>query len=193
MKQARNKVQLAKNVIDNHHEEGDRWLVYCSDLDQLSAVYDTLYNEGYEVLQYHSKMQGNREQTLKYFERKGGVIVSVKCLDEGIDIPNATHALILASSKNPREFIQRRGRVLRKSENKNFAHIHDAIVIPHSLREDAPVASILEGELSRAIQFGEDAVSTKSVADLKEIAIDAGIDYNQMAATGFEDDEVNND
>jgi len=193
VKQAQNKIQLARQVMDRHYESNDRWLVYCADIEQLSAVSDVLRDEGYNVLEYHSKMDGDRDQTLRYFENNGGIIVSIKCLDEGIDIPNATHALILASSKNPREFIQRRGRVLRKSDNKNFAHVHDAIVLPHTTDVEASVANILEGELARAIKFGEDAVSAKSVADLREIAIEAGINYEEISKTGFEDDEVDND
>lgn len=189
IKKARNKVDKAKEVIRRYYEPDHRWLIYCSDLEQLGAVVDALRQQGYDnVLEYHSQMDGDREQTLNYFERNGGIIVSVKCLDEGVDIPNATHALILASSKNPREFIQRRGRVLRKSENKNFANIHDAVVLPHETDVDAPVANILEGELARSIKFGEDAESSKAIADLKEIAIDAGVDYEKIAETGFEVD-----
>jgi superfamily II DNA or RNA helicase len=193
VKEAWNKIYLTKNIMNQHYESGDRWLVYCSEMEQLSAVADVLRQDGYDVLEYHSKMAGDRNQTLKYFESNGGIIVSIKCLDEGIDIPNATHALILASSKNPREFIQRRGRVLRKSDNKNFAHVHDAIVLPHNTDVESPVVNILEGELSRAIKFAEDAVSAKSVADLREIAIEAGIDYENISETGFEDDEISND
>jgi len=191
VKQARNKVELAYNVIREHYEPGHRWLVYCSDLDQLYAVCQRLRAADYDVLEYHSKMDGNREQTIRYFEQNGGIIVSIKCLDEGIDIPNATHALILASSKNPREFIQRRGRVLRKSDNKHFAHIHDAVVVPDGIggNDDTPIGNILRGELARSIQFAEDAVSARSVADLKEIAVEAGIDYKQVAEDGFESDD----
>jgi len=191
VKQARNKIELAYNVIREHYEPGHRWLVYCSDLEQLSAVCQRLRAADYNVLEYHSKMDGNREQTIRYFERNGGIIVSIKCLDEGVDIPNATHALILASSKNPREFIQRRGRVLRKSDNKHFAQIHDAVVVPDGIEgdDDTPVGNILRGELARSIQFAEDAVSARSVADLKEIAVEAGIDYKQVAEDGFESDD----
>lgn len=189
IKKARKKVNKAIEIINRYYEPDHRWLVYCSDLEQLAAIVSTLREQGYNnVLEYHSKMDGNREQTLNYFERNGGIIVSIKCLDEGVDIPNATHALILASSKNPREFIQRRGRVLRKSENKNFAHIHDVVVVPHDTDVEAPVANILEGEISRSIKFGEDAESSKAIADLKEIAIDAGIDFEEIAETGFEVD-----
>ena len=57
-------------------------------------------------------------------------IIAIKCLDEGVDIPEIETAFILASSSNPKQFIQRRGRVLRKAEGKQFAYIHDLVVIP---------------------------------------------------------------
>jgi len=188
LKKARQKVQVAYNVLSQYYSTGDRWLVYCSDIDQLKRVHKKLDQLPFRVLEYHSKMKGDREMTLNYFKDNGGIILSIKCLDEGVNIPNATHALILASSKNPREFIQRRGRVLRKSDNKHHANIHDTIVMPYSTETEAPVTNILESELSRAIRFGEDAENPKSVGDLKQIAVEAGIDYKELAETGMEDD-----
>lgn len=58
------------------------------------------------------------------------VIASMKCLDEGVDIPRAEHAIFCSSTGNPRQFIQRRGRILRKHPDKHQAVIHDLIVIP---------------------------------------------------------------
>jgi len=188
LKKARQKVQVAYNVLSQHYSTGDRWLVYCSDIDQLKRVHKKLDQLPFRVLEYHSKMKGDREMTLKYFKDNGGIILSIKCLDEGVNIPNATHALILASSKNPREFIQRRGRVLRRSDNKHHANIHDTIVMPYSTETESPVTNILESEISRAIRFGEDAENPKSVGDLKQIAVEAGIDYEELAETGMEDD-----
>lgn len=188
LKKANQKIQVAYDVLSQHYSSGDRWLVYCSDLDQLERVDEKLDDLPFRVLQYHSKMDGDRTQTLDYFEDNGGIVLSIKCLDEGVDIPNATHALILASSKNPREFIQRRGRVLRKSNNKHHANVHDTIVMPYTNKTDSPVTNILESELSRAIKFGEDAENPKSVGDLKQIAVDAGIDYEEISETGIEDD-----
>ena len=54
----------------------------------------------------------------------------MKCLDEGIDIPRAETAIFCSSTGNPRQFIQRRGRILRKHPEKRFAYIHDLVVIP---------------------------------------------------------------
>lgn len=58
------------------------------------------------------------------------VLLSMKCLDEGVDIPRAEHAIFCSSTGNPRQFVQRRGRVLRKSEGKDKAYIWDMIVTP---------------------------------------------------------------
>ena len=87
----------------------------------MQTVLTAIRSEGIDAYAYYADMSGDREGTLSYFAENGGVIVSIKCLDEGVDIPSTTHALILASSKNPREFIQRRGRILRKSDAKPFS------------------------------------------------------------------------
>ena len=46
-------------------------------------------------------MSGDRKQTLDLFKYNGGVLVAIKCLDEGVDLPYLSNAIILASSKNP--------------------------------------------------------------------------------------------
>lgn len=57
-------------------------------------------------------------------------LVAIRCLDEGVDIPETQTAFILASSTNPKQFIQRRGRVLRRYEGKEKATIYDFLVVP---------------------------------------------------------------
>ena len=57
-------------------------------------------------------------------------LVAIRCLDEGVDIPETRRAFILASSTNPKQFIQRRGRVLRRAPGKELAEIHDFLVVP---------------------------------------------------------------
>jgi len=83
------------------------------------------------------------------------VIVAIQCLDEGVDIPNCKYAYILASSNNPREFIQRRGRVLRKSPFKDMGIIHDFVTIAPSIdffdNEDRRV--VIKRELQRVAEF----------------------------------------
>ncbi len=126
------------------------------------------------------------------FAANGGVLVSISCLDEGVDVPAASHALILASSRNPREFIQRRGRVLRRSANKAYATIYDAIVVPSPPLETS-ARSLILGELARAIEFADHAFTNHSRAVLVQAFLDAGGDLaDPDVRGGFEpdDDEI---
>ena len=97
-------------------------------------------------------------------------IISIKCMDEGVDVPSTKTAVFLASTTNPKEFIQRRGRVLRKSKGKTYASIYDFIVIPpHGADKDA-AQSILRRELPRFSEFADAAVN-KYVARGKMLSI----------------------
>ncbi|TDV36684.1 DEAD/DEAH box helicase family protein [Actinophytocola oryzae] len=85
------------------------------------------------------------------------VLVAIRCLDEGVDIPDARTGYLLASSSNPRQFIQRRGRLLRRAEGKDRAEILDYLAIPPA---DAPMnfdieRNLLTRELERANEFAK--------------------------------------
>ena len=80
------------------------------------------------------------------------VLTAMKVLDEGIDIPATEAAFILASTTVEREWVQRRGRVLRQAEGKDAAAIHDFVAVPTDLSESA-AASILRSELRRVRAF----------------------------------------
>ncbi len=132
VKAARNKVTVAVDVLSQQFQPGHRWIVYCDSQIQMSQIRDELTLRNLPATEYHSAMSADKEQTLRISESNGGILVSIRCLDEGVNIPSVSHALILASSRNPREFIQRRGRVLRKTPGKNVAYIHDVVVVPSS-------------------------------------------------------------
>jgi superfamily II DNA or RNA helicase len=190
VKQAAAKVPLAVEVLSEEYANGQRWIIYCEDLSQLTSVSRSLLEHGIENMPYHSTMEGSRTETLNWLERRGGVVVAIRCLDEGVDVPSVTHALILASSKNPREFVQRRGRVLRRAPDKPLAYVHDAIVLSpsHGLRDrDGEPDPITAGELARAVQFALQADNPASSTDLQQIAIDAGIDWRSLLDEGVED------
>ena len=190
VKNASGKVPLAINLLIQKYESRQRWIIYCDNIVQLKAVLNGALNAGIDAYEYYADMPGDRDETLKYFSKNGGVLVSIKCLDEGVDIPSTTHALILASSQNPREFIQRRGRILRNSPGKHFAHLYDAITVPVVESAETPKSmSIIVGELSRAIRFGMGAENPACVTDLKNIAVDYQINYTDLQNTGMEDDD----
>jgi len=187
-KRAEAKVPLAVNVLTTFASDGDRWLVYCEDIAQLSTIRHALRDAGVQSTEYHSQMQGDPEATLKWFRDFGGILLSIRCLDEGVDIPAVSHALILASSQNPRQFIQRRGRVLRKSPGKAVAVVHDAIVVPQETVVDAPYLSLARGEMVRALEFATSARNPGADLDIKEIAARMGLNLGDLADTGLEEE-----
>lgn len=189
-KKASNKVRLAANVLTKHYKNGQSWLVYCEDGGQLADVLIALREAGLEPAEYHTNMTGDREATLAWFKTYGGILVSIRCLDEGVDIPAISHALILASSQNPRQFIQRRGRVLRRSKGKHLAVIHDAIVVPLDAENEADQLSLLRSELVRSVEFASHALNRDADAELRRIAISMGIDPDSLSGSaGIEEDE----
>jgi superfamily II DNA or RNA helicase len=121
----------------------------------------------------------NREEILKDFEHgKIHVLTSMKCLDEGVDVPRSELAIFCASTGNPRQFIQRRGRVLRQHKDKTIATIHDLVVIPET-ENDATFEmekSLVKKELERVVDFANLAINkTDTYTRLKEI-----LDYYKL-------------
>ena len=101
--------------------------------------------------------QKDRDEILADFAKgKLQVLTSMKCLDEGVDVPRSELAIFCASTGNPRQFIQRRGRVLRKHPDKYMAEIHDLVVAPEVSATSASYKmeqSLLKGELMRVKNF----------------------------------------
>lgn len=193
LKRAAGKVPLAARVLSEHYQPGQRWLVYCDGLRQLRLVRAALADAGLESLEYHSSMVGDREATLTEMDINGGILVSVRCLDEGVDLPAVSHALILASSRNPREFIQRRGRILRRYPGKSLAFLHDAVVVP-APDADRPAAGgdrLLAGELNRVLDFARGAANPQALTQIEALCIRYGVPIEidaQAGAAGVETD-----
>jgi superfamily II DNA or RNA helicase len=189
-KKAAAKTNVAVDVLRGHFQHGQRWIVYCEDQVQLRHVREALAALRLpSVFEFHSAMEGDRDASLALFDVHGGIAVAIRCLDEGVDIPSVSHALILASSRNPREFIQRRGRVLRRSEGKVLAHVHDAIVVPADPSNDVAGMSIVRGELARAIEFGSHAVNPGGIIELQRIAVEFGLVWETLTGEGYEEDD----
>jgi superfamily II DNA or RNA helicase len=151
---------------------------------------ELLAQRGLRPIEYHTGMGGDRPAALEWFTSFGGVLVSIKCLDEGIDIPAVSHAFILASSQNPRQFIQRRGRVLRKSPGKHLAVIHDAIVVPVDPETEGDQISLLKAELIRALEFANSALNKGAGARLRQMALAMGLNIDEPADIGIEEEEM---
>ncbi len=127
---------------------------------QVSQVMDLVGNQ--LGLAAHSYVSDTPRAQRRVLLRRFGsgddlrVLVAMRCLDEGVDIPDARIGYLLASSSNPRQFIQRRGRILRRAPGKDFAQIVDYIAVPQA---GTPLnfeieRGLLTRELERANEFG---------------------------------------
>jgi superfamily II DNA or RNA helicase len=105
----------------------------------------------------HTVSLNDRQKILEQFANGDiQVIVAIKCLDEGVDVPSTRTAFFMASTSNPREFVQRRGRILRLAEGKDKAIVYDFIVVPRP--EYVPLkremdAGLLKKEMPRFAEF----------------------------------------
>ena len=137
----------------------------------------------------YEESAATRQELLNGFaDEQLQMLAAIRCLDEGVDVPAAHTAYLMASSKNPREFVQRRGRILRPAPGKTEAVIHDFVTIPPldelGMDADSEVIGmeqqLFEGELARIEHFAHSALnrpdasltsfptSTPSLAEVKQ-------------------------
>ncbi|KGX91724.1 DEAD/DEAH box helicase family protein [Pontibacillus marinus] len=150
-----NKIEILKELLlknEQPFEELKHALVYCGattlyDFDsnedsneqvkQIEAVMSLLGHElGIKAAKITAEEDmSERKKLLTKFSEGHDIqtLVAIKCLDEGVNIPEIDKAYILSSSSNPKEYVQRRGRILRKAPNKHTAVIYDFITLPRSL------------------------------------------------------------
>lgn len=153
----------ATNVLDEHSDFSSS---DAGDVRQIEAVTNILGNEfGMNVAQFTSKENMETRASIKEQFQRGDrlqAIVAIKCLDEGVNIPGIRTAFILASTTNPKEYIQRRGRVLRKAPRKPYAVIYDFVTLPRPLDSVASLTTeqaqrdlaLVKNELARLKEFG---------------------------------------
>lgn len=176
--------QIAPHIDDKHI------LVYCGattvrdedDADfskrQIDLVADLLGNTlNMRVGRFTSQESAQERAQIREAFAEGNALqalVAIKCLDEGVNIPSIKTAFILASSTNPKEYIQRRGRVLRKFPGKEFAVIYDFITLPFPVNTIATQNStiidstkgLIKRELIRMMDFADIAENPSSTFDL---------------------------
>jgi superfamily II DNA or RNA helicase len=134
---------------------------------QVEMVSVLLHGLGWKSARFTSyEPRGKREQLLDHFRLKliDG-LVAIRCLDEGIDVPACRRAYLLASSRNPRQQIQRRGRILRRAEGKDWAEIYDFLVMlpPVAVETSDYERILLVKELERVAEFASLALNHAEV------------------------------
>ncbi len=176
---AENKIaELEKLLFENEVEKHS--LFYCSDgktlvtdddevaidentmeMKQRHAVAKLLMRMGISVSPFTSEenRKQRREILRKFKEGATEALVAIRCLDEGIDVPACQTAYLIASSRNPRQFVQRRGRILRRSPGKEKATIYDMVVVmPEShISAENRAVDFLRNELGRVADFARNS------------------------------------
>ena len=196
-----NKISALKEVISQYKDD-NHMLIYCGattmkdsgykeniateeEKKQIDIVIKMLGNDlDMRVSKFTSEEDAKEREVLKQEFDNGDylqALVAIRCLDEGVNIPSIDKAFILASSTNPKEYVQRRGRVLRKYEGKEVAHIYDFVLCPlqdYSHIEEALASSLrglVKNEIERMNDFASLALNT-SVAD--EIIFDMKVRFD---------------
>jgi superfamily II DNA or RNA helicase len=193
---ARNKLKALYEIIKEQYVTENQILVYCGattvenssyiegkideeEKRQIEIVVDMLGNNlGMRVSKFTSEENAAEREMIKENFADGTMLqalVAIRCLDEGVNIPGIRTAFILASSTNPKEYIQRRGRVLRKAPNKPFARIYDFITLPRNINEPMHGSDYLNSEYSlirreyeRMEDFASLAENSSDAAKLQE-------------------------
>lgn len=174
MNQAENKLKVLSELVDAQSTI-QYTLFYCAP-GQIDKVMHLLaWEKGLRIHRFTAEESSKQRKQLltKFANSSLQGLVAMKCLDEGVDVPNTHTAFFLASSSNPREFIQRRGRILRMAEEKKSSVIHDLIAVP-PLTWNAPHASaafeaersILRKELQRFNEFANLALNKHQAVDV---------------------------
>lgn len=177
---AENKMVELERLLDKT-PVGKHTLFYCSDgrtlvddddetddgpdqaeMKQRHAVAQALQRKGVRVSPFTSdENRWQRREILRQFkEGETEAMVAIRCLDEGIDVPACRTAYLIASSRNPRQFIQRRGRILRRAPGKDQAKIYDFVVVmPEShLASEEIAGDFLRNELGRVADFARNSL-----------------------------------
>ena len=131
LNRAENKLTKLAELLTDKTDSLHHTLFYCAP-GRIVPVLELLTNLGLRIAKFTAEESaGERQELLKMFASGHlQALVAMRCLDEGVDVPSTRTAYILASSSNPKEFIQRRGRILRQSPGKEHAEIHDLIAVP---------------------------------------------------------------
>lgn len=156
----------AEGNIDNIDAEDD-----AEGIKQIRVISELLHSMGWRSSQFTANEdKAQRTAILKSF-KDGDIdsLVAMKCLDEGIDVPACSTAFILASSRQPRQFIQRRGRILRKSKGKTKAVIYDFFVT-------LPIDSVEDGGIERRLIIAE----LKRINEFASLSLNKGDAYRKL-------------
>lgn len=169
IRKRRNLINKAKNKLIkfgdflNKHKDIKDLIVYGADknhLNKIKVILDehNVDNHKFTGDEKQKTINGilGKDDILKLFSvGHFQALCAIKCLDEGVDVPSTQNAVLLASTLNSRQHIQRRGRILRNFPGKKCAHIYDFIVIPKLKGESESVKNIFRSETERYEEYAK--------------------------------------
>ncbi len=189
---ASEKIDRIDEIIDTINEK-DHFVVYCGDgrlfddnqeeLRHIQFVKKKLNDHGFKPSQFTAteNMAKRMELVDAFNKNEISALAAIRCLDEGINIPSIKSALILSSNDDYREFVQRRGRILRVYGDKTFANIYDVIVLPSS-----ELTGWVEIELRRFLEYARLSINYDELKNtLDNLLIEYGLSYTDIQL--FED------
>ena len=192
-KNAENKLASLENCLKSLQEQGLLYdaLIYVDNEDFLQDLQNMLTRNDILTTKFTgTNTVEERLSAIKNLRNHSiNAIVAIKCLDEGVDIPSAKLAFFLSNNTDPREYVQRLGRVLRLSENKEMSEIYDYIVTPPSdvIYNDESgrkiARNMIKNELIRVKFFNGLAINSQYAQSVIDDAVDEYRFY-------FEEDEL---
>ncbi|MCM1986817.1 DEAD/DEAH box helicase family protein [Methanococcoides seepicolus] len=183
---SKSKWEAFNNILDSISSV-KRTLIYCSN-KQLPHILKILHSRKISAckITYKESPKERKRIIEDFISDKYDAIVAMKILDEGIDLPKIEQAIIMSSSGNPIEYVQRRGRILRKCDGKDFASIYDILIFPwKDIPENISKSelSIIRKEMKRVEEFV--STSTNPLEVMNDI-----IDYKYLLYDGDPYEEV---
>lgn len=194
-KNAVNKMSSMANIVPQLKNEGffDHCLIYCSDGRDPEDHTSRSINSVIEILN-NNKILNRRFTSDDAFSTRSEILddfangnvstlVAIKCLDEGVDVPATKNAIVMASTGNPREYIQRRGRILRPSIGKEYAVLYDFIIIPSGSEKYRDAEhNLFNTEYRRFREFSDSSLNKEE----NEVVINAIISKYDIELEDFE-------
>lgn len=198
-------ISMAEEKLDrideilNKVKEDDHFVIYCGDgklfdenrndeIKHIQFIKSVLDERGKKACQFTASENMDKRMDLVDGFNKGefDALVAIRCLDEGINIPSIKSALILSSNDDYREFVQRRGRILRLYEGKTYANIYDVVVLPsYGSRNWATI------ELRRFFEYARLAINKdQNESLLDSLLADYGIEYEEICKFTEMEDEI---
>lgn len=154
---AEDKYNKLRKILDCMEKPINHLIIFCSS-KQRKTVLDILNEKNINPkaeFTYNEDLKLRKELLDGFDKCEYKALVAMRCLNEGVDVPSTDKVIIMSSSSNPAEYIQRRGRVLRRSPGKKRAYIYDLVVVSDD--NDSKLNNFFESELDRLIEFVTDS------------------------------------